>query len=127
MPERFSKTPPSAGPARPERPEKDALAVELGRRGGKKGGKARADAQTPEERSALARRAAVARWERQADDYVESDDGRQTRSGRLNERLRQAFVAGADEHSRQTTGKALTGEELESISRRYPGGIEGES
>lgn len=41
---------------------KDPAAVELGRRGGKKGGKARAERMTPEERSEAARRAAQARW-----------------------------------------------------------------
>jgi len=41
---------------------KDPLAVELGRRGGKKGGKARAKALTPEQRSASASKAAQARW-----------------------------------------------------------------
>lgn len=41
---------------------KDPLAVELGRRGGLKGGKARAASMTPEERSEAARRAARKRW-----------------------------------------------------------------
>ncbi len=41
---------------------RDPLAVELGRRGGLKGGKARAAKLSPEERSAIARRAAAARW-----------------------------------------------------------------
>ncbi|MEA2370993.1 MAG: hypothetical protein QOH12_1387 [Solirubrobacteraceae bacterium] len=45
-------------------PEKSAAAVELGRRGGLKGGKARAAKMTPEERSESARRAAAARWKR---------------------------------------------------------------
>jgi len=43
-------------------PTKDPNAVALGRRGGLKGGKARAASLTPEERSAIAKRAAVARW-----------------------------------------------------------------
>jgi len=38
------------------------LAVELGRRGGLKGGKARAVRLSPAERAAIARRAARARW-----------------------------------------------------------------
>ena len=42
---------------------KDPAAVALGRRGGKKGGKARAAKMTPEERSEAARKAARARWE----------------------------------------------------------------
>lgn len=41
---------------------KDPAAVELGRRGGLKGGKARAAKLSPEERSAIARKAAAARW-----------------------------------------------------------------
>jgi hypothetical protein len=46
----------------PPKPEKDPAAVELGRRGGLKGGKARAAAMTPEERRASAQKAALARW-----------------------------------------------------------------
>lgn len=45
--------------------ENTNAAAELGRRGGKKGGKARADKLTPEERSEIARKAAEARWEKQ--------------------------------------------------------------
>ena len=41
---------------------KDPAAVALGRKGGKKGGKARAAKMTPEERSEAARKAARARW-----------------------------------------------------------------
>jgi hypothetical protein len=41
---------------------KDPAAVALGRRGGLKGGKARAAKMTPEERTASARRAAESRW-----------------------------------------------------------------
>jgi hypothetical protein len=41
---------------------KDPAAVELGRRGGLKGGRARAEKMTPEERSEAARKAAAARW-----------------------------------------------------------------
>ncbi len=47
--------------------ERDPAAVALGRRGGLKGGKARAERMTPEERSGSARRAAQARWTRHAD------------------------------------------------------------
>lgn len=43
---------------------KDPAAVELGRKGGKKGGKARAERMTPEERSEAAKKAAQARWGR---------------------------------------------------------------
>jgi hypothetical protein len=49
---------------KPDEPEKDPAAVELGRRGGLKGGKARAEKMTREERSESARRAAQARWRR---------------------------------------------------------------
>lgn len=42
--------------------EKNPAAVELGRRGGLKGGKARAAKLTPEQRSESARKAAKARW-----------------------------------------------------------------
>ena len=41
---------------------KDPAAVALGRRGGLKGGKARAAKLSPEERSAIAKKAAAARW-----------------------------------------------------------------
>jgi hypothetical protein len=41
---------------------KDRAAVELGRKGGLKGGKARAAKMTAEERSESARKAAQARW-----------------------------------------------------------------
>jgi hypothetical protein len=41
---------------------KDTAAVERGRKGGVKGGKARAERMTAEERSEAARRAARARW-----------------------------------------------------------------
>lgn len=52
----------------PER-EKDPAAVELGRRGGLKGGRARAEKLTAEQRSESARRAATKRWE-----YPREDD-----------------------------------------------------
>lgn len=41
---------------------KDPAAVALGRRGGLKGGRARAEKMTPEQRSEAARKAAAARW-----------------------------------------------------------------
>jgi hypothetical protein len=47
-----------------EPPEKNPHAVALGRLGGKKGGKARAEKLTPEERKEIARKAALARWRR---------------------------------------------------------------
>ena len=46
--------------------DKLAAAVELGRMGGLKGGKARAERMTAEQRSDNARHAAKARWERKA-------------------------------------------------------------
>lgn len=46
----------------PEDTGKDPAAVALGRKGGLKGGKARAAKMTPEQRSESARRAARTRW-----------------------------------------------------------------
>jgi hypothetical protein len=45
---------------------KNPAAVELGRQGGLKGGKARAEKLTPEQRSEIARKAAAARWHRRS-------------------------------------------------------------
>jgi hypothetical protein len=44
---------------------KNPAAVELGRQGGLKGGRARAEKLTPEQRSEIARKAARARWKPQ--------------------------------------------------------------
>ena len=53
-------------PPEPDEDEgKDPAAVSLGRRGGLKGGKARAAKLTAEERSEIARKAASARWGKQ--------------------------------------------------------------
>jgi hypothetical protein len=54
----------ATGEAPPFDPDegKDPAAVALGRKGGLKGGKARAAKLTPEQRSEAARKAAVARW-----------------------------------------------------------------
>ena len=55
----------STGQAEEEQPEdtgKDPAAVALGRKGGLKGGKARAANMTKKQRSAAARKAAQARW-----------------------------------------------------------------
>lgn len=41
---------------------KDPAAVALGRKGGLKGGKARADSMTPERRAEIAKKAAESRW-----------------------------------------------------------------
>lgn len=45
-----------------ENVEKNPFAVALGRRGGLKGGKARAEKLSAEERAEIARKAAAARW-----------------------------------------------------------------
>ncbi len=57
-PEPAAETPPAT--------EKDPAAVALGRKGGLKGGKARAAALTSEQRSEIAKKAAAARWKRQS-------------------------------------------------------------
>jgi hypothetical protein len=49
-------------PVKPPAPKKNPHAVALGRKGGKVGGKARAESLTAEERSAIAVKAARARW-----------------------------------------------------------------
>ena len=56
----------ATGDAPPFDPDegKDPAAVALGRKGGLKGGKARAEKMTPGQRSAAARKAALARWRR---------------------------------------------------------------
>lgn len=46
--------------------DKNPHAVALGRLGGKKGGKARAEKLTPEQRSEISRKAAKARWKKPA-------------------------------------------------------------
>jgi hypothetical protein len=48
--------------------EKNPHAVELGRLGGRKGGKATAENMTPEERSERARKAANMRWEKKEEE-----------------------------------------------------------
>lgn len=45
------------------KPEKNPAAVALGRLGGLKGGKARAESLSPKKRSEIAKKAAMARWE----------------------------------------------------------------
>ena len=50
----------------PEDQGKDPAAVSLGRRGGLKGGKARAEKMTPKQRSEIAQKAAQARWGKKA-------------------------------------------------------------
>ena len=58
--EATQETPPAQ--AKPDK--RNAAAVELGRRGGIKGGKARAAALTKKQRSEIARVAAAARWKK---------------------------------------------------------------
>jgi hypothetical protein len=73
MPKRSSKEPDinqlaarvvaeATGTTTPTR-RKNPAAVALGRRGGLKGGKARAEALTPRKRKAIAKKAAKARWD----------------------------------------------------------------
>ncbi|MCL4766801.1 MAG: histone H1 [Hyphomicrobiaceae bacterium] len=50
----------------PEEQGKDPAAVSLGRRGGLKGGKARAEKMTAKQRSAVAKKAATARWSKKS-------------------------------------------------------------
>jgi hypothetical protein len=59
MPERSRKPDPT-----PPASDKDPIAAELGRRGGIKGGRARAERLPPELRRAIAQRAAATRWAR---------------------------------------------------------------
>ena len=56
-------------PAKPDKPkkEKNPAAVALGRLGGLKGGKARAEKLSPEKRREIARKAAKARWDKKED------------------------------------------------------------
>jgi hypothetical protein len=48
-----------------EKPTKNPAAVALGKLGGKKGGRARAEKLTPEQRSTIAKKAAHARWKKE--------------------------------------------------------------
>ena len=56
---------------KPEDKGKNPAAVELGRRGGLKGGPARAKKLTPEERSEAASKAARARWKKEKKNKIE--------------------------------------------------------
>lgn len=75
MPDRSSRRPVAKNPNRlaaaiaratvkPGESAKDPLAVELGRRGGLKGGKARAEKLSAKKRKEIAQRAARARWKK---------------------------------------------------------------
>jgi hypothetical protein len=48
------------------------------------------------------------------------------RRARLNQRLRQAFIEGAEEDSRRRLGRGLTAEELERVPRQDPGDVIGD-
>lgn len=48
----------------PSKPEKNPAAVALGKLGGAKGGKARAEKLSPAKRKAIAKKAASARWKK---------------------------------------------------------------
>jgi hypothetical protein len=48
------------------------------------------------------------------------------RRARLNQRLRQSFIEGAEEDWRRRLGRGLTAEELERVLRRYPGDVGGQ-
>jgi len=52
----------ASGEVTEDRPEAPSPAQEFARSGGLKGGRARADAMTPERRMAIARKAAAKRW-----------------------------------------------------------------
>jgi hypothetical protein len=45
----------------------------------------------------------------------------------LNRRLRLAFIAGAEERSRESMGRGLTDDEFERIIERYPGDVKDRS
>ena len=51
-------------PAPEMEPAKDPAAVQLGMKGGLKGGKARAASMTPKQRTAAAKKAVAARWKK---------------------------------------------------------------
>src|SRR4249920_2415546 len=79
---------------------KDPIAVELGRHGGLKGGKARAAKMTKEERSESARKAAEARWAKQR--------GQEPSSGRDSDYNRRIRQFGGGETMTRTRVGALT-------------------
>lgn len=68
----FSIVQQATGQAPKEKPpEKNVAAVTLGRLGGLKGGKARAEKLTPATRKAIAKKAAMARWAAKSDSATE--------------------------------------------------------
>lgn len=65
----------ATGECEPEEPvdEKKKAAQESGRRGGLKGGKTRAEKLTPEQRSEIAKRAALTRWKNHSKSSIKSN------------------------------------------------------
>ena len=61
-----------------------------------------------------------------ADEQAESKSLVERRAN-LNRRLRLAFIAGAEERSRETMGRGLSEEEFERIIERYPGDVKDRS
>lgn len=61
-----ASAPKNAAVTPPTKEQISLLMAQLGRKGGKKGGKRRLETMTPERRSAAARKAAEARWNRNA-------------------------------------------------------------
>jgi hypothetical protein len=57
------------------------------------------------------------------DGKIRTGDTEPDRRARLNQRLRQAFIEGAEEDSRRRLGRGLVAEELERALRRYPGDV----
>ena len=51
-------------------------------------------------------------------------DAEHERRARLNQRLRQAFIEGAEVDMRRVLGRGLTADELERVLRHYPGDVE---
>jgi hypothetical protein len=49
--------------------------------------------------------------------------GREPERTGLNRRLREAFIAGAEEEPRRRFGRGLTQKELERVLLRYPGDV----
>ena len=57
------------------------------------------------------------------DDPAHPPDQERDRRARLNQRLRQSFIEGAEVDMRRLLGRGLTAEELERVLRRYPGDV----
>jgi hypothetical protein len=57
------------------------------------------------------------------EDRKPTADADQDRRARLNQRLRRAFLEGAEQDSRRRLGRGLTSEELDRVLRRYPGDL----